>query len=269
MNWVHVGFLTMLAVLFGSSDGQDRIIFRSDDEDISQGNSVTNVEIPEKLLIQMKDVQNVTEFLSRFVRRNEVNASERTDIYSRRANVRVPVITPPATCQPEMQVVELEKPSNGATFIWPPCVRVPRCGGCCTSKLLSCHPVATSVYNVTVLQVIYNPQTPDAFVSQGTRIYSLEQHDRCSCNCKQDASSCGVLQKFREDECRCVCTNQYQASQCTGPKKIWDSLDCACKCRRIMECSTGSYFNPLECRCETARRSLSMNNLNRQNITTS
>lgn len=269
MNWVHFGILTVIAILFGNSDGQDRIIFRSDDEDIFQDNSVTRPEIPERLLIQMKDVQNVTEFLNRFVRRNDVNGSERADIYSRRANVRIPMITPPASCQPEMQVVELEKPVNGASFIWPPCVRVPRCGGCCTSKLLSCLPVATSIYNVTVLHVVYNPQTPDAFVSQGTRIYSLEQHDRCSCNCKQDASSCGVLQRFREDECRCVCTNQYQASLCTGPKKIWDSLDCACKCRRIMDCSTGSYFNPLECRCETSRRSLSINNLNSQNNSSS
>ncbi|GBO26254.1 hypothetical protein AVEN_19755-1 [Araneus ventricosus] len=61
----------------------------------------------------------------------------------------MPTIARPATCEPEEQVVELEKPGNGALFLWPPCVRVRRCRGCCTSKMLTCSPIATSLYNVT------------------------------------------------------------------------------------------------------------------------
>ena len=59
-------------------------------------------------------------------------------------------ISQPANCQTEQHVVELDKPENGAIIFWPSCVRIRRCGGCCTSAMLSCKPIATSVLNVTV-----------------------------------------------------------------------------------------------------------------------
>ncbi|GIY55142.1 u43-Liphistoxin-Lth1a_1 [Caerostris darwini] len=255
MNCVQaaVQILVTLWLMAGYNNGQDIIIFENG-RNTSRNNLAANVTIPEKLLIRMKDVVNVTDLLNRFVRRIDSSDDEESAISGRRSNARAPSIDEPAMCEPEQQVVELEKPGHGAVLLWPPCVRVRRCGGCCTSKLLTCSPIATSLYNVSVLRLQYNFQTPDAFESLGTRIISVEQHDRCACKCKQDANSCSDVQRFSEDECQCVCINRNEASECTGHRRIWDSIDCACKCRRIMNCSTGNYFNPLRCRCESSRR---------------
>ncbi|CAL1294414.1 unnamed protein product [Larinioides sclopetarius] len=253
---LKLAFVVASVLMIGYIDAQDRIIFRADDENVADEYSPKNVKIPEKILIQMKDIQDATEFLSKFV--------QTYDIVGRRPmkSAPMPTIARPATCEPEEQVVELERPGNGALYLWPPCVRVRRCGGCCTSKMLTCSPIATSLYNVTVLQVLYNPQKPDSFENQGTNVFSLEQHDRCSCKCKQNASSCSSRQRFREDECRCACINQEESARCIGPKRIWDTSDCTCKCRKILDCSTGSFFNPLKCRCETGRRSMTVSSSN-------
>lgn len=252
---------------------QDRIIVSDVNLNDVHGNfSEEDEVIPEKLLIRMKDVMNVSDFLRLFIVQEQTVPQNESFSYNgsgteiRRALSAVPAasIAQPANCQTEQHVVELDKPDNGATLFWPSCVRVRRCGGCCTSKMLACKPTATSILNVTVLKMLYNHQNPDSFESQGTRILSLEQHDRCACMCKERPEDCNSdIHEYRENECRCVCNNPEAAASCDGPKKIWDSKECLCKCRNVRLCSSGRYFNIMTCRCEIPRRSLAIENLNR------
>ncbi|KAF8790438.1 hypothetical protein HNY73_005460 [Argiope bruennichi] len=127
-------FLVVLVLMIGYNDAQKRIIFRADDENVADEYSPKNVKIPEKLLIQMRDVKDTTEFLNKFVQPYVVVGTESPYIYGRRPmkSPPMPMNAKPGNCEPEEQVVELERPGNGAVFLWPPCVRVRRCGGCCT-----------------------------------------------------------------------------------------------------------------------------------------
>lgn len=63
----------------------------------------------------------------------------------------------PASCIPEMTVVPLKladgSDSSPTIFVFPPCTRVKRCGGCCTNNLLSCQPMES---NNIIFEVLFN-----------------------------------------------------------------------------------------------------------------
>ena len=46
----------------------------------------------------------------------------------------------PAGCTPENVTVPLNQSSDPNVFIWPNCIRIERCGGCCNHDLLQCQP---------------------------------------------------------------------------------------------------------------------------------
>ena len=46
----------------------------------------------------------------------------------------------PAGCTPENITVPLNQSSDPNVFIWPNCIRIERCGGCCNHDLLQCQP---------------------------------------------------------------------------------------------------------------------------------
>lgn len=263
-----VGIIVINIILRGMC--QDRIIISDTDmQEVSDISSTESDMIPQTLLIQMQEVKNVSDLIQRFVSFEDLPLSGPTSTGNgtdgRRALSAAATanIAQPANCQTEQHVIELDKPENGAIIYWPSCVRVRRCGGCCTSNMLACKPLSTSILNVTVLQLLYNHENPNSFESQGTRVVSLEQHDRCSCSCKELPEDCDDdVHDYRSNECRCVCKNTQEASTCSGSKKIWDSRQCVCKCRKVRLCSSGRYFNPLSCRCEVLRQSLAVQGLN-------
>ncbi|XP_015915884.1 platelet-derived growth factor subunit A [Parasteatoda tepidariorum] len=267
--------LVAVESFFIGSNAQNIIFRNEDDIDFMESNSIQSPRIPESLLIQLKDIHNVSDFINRFVTTNlssPFSTSSTSSIGGRNALAGAPRPTPsfaqPAACQPEDQIVELEKPERSDVMYWPSCVRVRRCGGCCTSKMLSCNPVATSTISIAVLQVRYNPLSPHAFEDQGSHTFTLEQHDRCACGCREQPSDCTPeLHEYRVNECKCVCRNQEESSTCTGPKKIWDNQECMCKCRRVQLCSTGRLYNIQKCKCEVLRSTLNAPSLDRNNIT--
>ncbi|XP_054709599.1 platelet-derived growth factor subunit A-like [Uloborus diversus] len=225
-------------------------------------NVASSNHIPEDILIRLKDVKNATDLLNRFVYRNE-NATDPPETVAGRigggglAGVAASISTP-ANCQTEDQIVELEKPDDPSLILWPSCVRVKRCGGCCTSTMLTCQPTNTTVVNVTVMLLKYRPDTGKPFENPVTRVYSLEQHEKCACFCKEKSEHCNQnVHLYSESACRCYCPNQEEALRCTGRKKIWSNTECKCKCRQIRPCSTGALFSSSACRCEVSRTPLS------------
>lgn len=159
----------------------------------------------------------------------------------------------PGTCLPSKQLVEFPKPTDPSIILWPPCTRVPRCGGCCPSTILKCAPTKTSNVTFKVIKAQYPEPGASKFNFVGHEIVTLEKHDKCSCECKERPADCNALQQY--SECRCVCRNNNEMLSCHGPGVVWDPRDCRCKCRDYAECSTGFYYNTRTCRCEQLGRS--------------
>nr|WBW70142.1 venom protein [Lampona murina] len=267
MNITLSGILMMMSI--SSVISQDRIIVSN----LNLNSSEENNAIPESLLIQMKDIRNVSQLLRQFIAEETfmfgpsvINGSEGRTALSAAAET---TIADSANCQLEQHVVELEKPENTASLYWPSCVHVQRCGGCCSSAMVACKPLSTSFINVRVLQLYYNAQNPNALESPEIRTLSVLQHDRCACLCKETAEDCDPnIHDYKPGECRCVCKSPDEAASCTGPEKVWDFRQCACKCMHIQLCSTGNYFNELSCRCEIFTQPLA-ESLNQPNSNTS
>lgn len=63
-----------------------------------------------------------------------------------------------ALCKVRTEVVEVTRAmldrSNANFLLWPPCVEVQRCSGCCNTKSLQCVPVVTHTRYLQVGQII-------------------------------------------------------------------------------------------------------------------
>ncbi|XP_067123741.1 platelet-derived growth factor C-like isoform X1 [Centruroides vittatus] len=227
------------------------------------------IQIPESLLMKLSDVQNVSYFMSHFISSTQVTRKPalgvflaylekdedksvhvKTDSVSTNNDSIVPVADQ-ASCIPELKIVELPRPTDPTEIFWPPCTRVRRCGGCCTSRLLKCAPVATSTISVKLIKARYSVPASNRFDHLGYEIVHLEQHDKCRCVCREKAEDCTSLQVYSADKCKCECKNNALISSCTGSDRHWDRRDCSCKCNVYEDCSTGFFFNPQSCKCES------------------
>ncbi|XP_050038579.1 uncharacterized protein [Dermacentor andersoni] len=217
--------------------------------------------IPDSILFRMRDVKNLTDFVSQFLEGYPdatVDGFEGPpSILGKKGPVggsSSSVPNPePGTCLPTKQLVEFPKPSDPSIILWPPCTRVPRCGGCCPSTILKCAPTKTTNVTFKVIKAQYPEPGASKFNFVGHEIVTLEKHDKCSCECKEQPTDCNALQQY--NECRCVCRNNNEMLSCNGPGMVWDPRDCRCKCRDYAECSTGFYYNTRSCRCEQLGRS--------------
>ncbi|UYV61105.1 PDGFB [Cordylochernes scorpioides] len=171
-----------------------------------------------------------------------------------------PAVATPAGCKPELQVVPLVPAgSDPAILTWPSCTRVERCGGCCSSELLHCAPVRTSALHVKVAPVLaggettvqavkarYRPTRDDRLEYEGYQTYEVQRHERCTCQCRQTEKDCSAAQIYQPDQCRCVCA--ASAESCRGPDHYWDLKECRCRCKSVLQCSSGFTFSTSTCR---------------------
>ncbi|XP_049521216.1 uncharacterized protein LOC119449503 isoform X15 [Dermacentor silvarum] len=232
--------------------------------------------IPDSILFRMRDVKNLTDFVSQFLEGYPGSLTKKVNwvmpwqtdatvdgfegppsILGKKGPVggsSASVPNPePGTCLPTKQLVEFPKSSDPSIILWPPCTRVPRCGGCCPSTILKCAPTKTTNVTFKVIKAQYPEPGASKFNFVGHEIVTLEKHDKCSCECKEKPTDCNALQQY--NECRCVCRNNNEMLSCNGPGMVWDPRDCRCKCRDYAECSTGFYYNTRSCRCEQLGRS--------------
>ncbi|XP_015234056.1 PREDICTED: trichohyalin-like [Cyprinodon variegatus] len=97
-----------------------------------------------------------------------------------------------AQCKVRTEVVEVTRAmldrSNANFLLWPPCVEVQRCSGCCNTKSLHCVPVLTHTRYLQVMKIEYINKRP----TYAKAVVSVVDHVECRC---QTAPRTVVLKK--------------------------------------------------------------------------
>ncbi|CAN9510617.1 unnamed protein product [Ophioblennius macclurei] len=94
-----------------------------------------------------------------------------------------------AACKVRTEVMEVTRSMldrrNANFLLWPPCVEVQRCSGCCNTRLLQCVPTVTSSRYLQVIKIQYvNKQA-----HYDKAIISVEDHVSCRCQTSSSSSS--------------------------------------------------------------------------------
>ncbi|KAM7386531.1 hypothetical protein PAMA_009235 [Pampus argenteus] len=86
-----------------------------------------------------------------------------------------------ALCKVRTEVVEVTRAmldrSNANFLLWPPCVEVQRCSGCCNTKSLQCVPVVTHTRYLQVMKIEYINKRP----TYAEAVVSVVDHVECRC----------------------------------------------------------------------------------------
>ncbi|KAK6626206.1 hypothetical protein RUM43_006512 [Polyplax serrata] len=215
-------------------------------------------EIPLDLIRQLNEVSGVEELFENLIEPVQGKGRDMPTVLSARIgseNVERNALKAAkmAKCMPEMRTVPLKPDKTKATFYYPSCTRVQRCGGCCSHHLLSCQPVETEIIPMSIVVTDYLGGNKLQF--RGQKIIEVEQHTKCKCDCKIKAENCSRYQKYNPDKCQCECTNTDEEKKCSDEKtmKIWNSDNCSCVCREELDCGSGYYFDPFTCSCTAYR----------------
>ncbi|XP_026063463.1 uncharacterized protein LOC113046740 [Carassius auratus] len=86
-----------------------------------------------------------------------------------------------AICKVRTEVIEVTRSmldrSNANFLLWPPCVEVQRCSGCCNTKTLQCVPVLTHTRYLQVMKIQYVNKQP----LYNKAVVSVLDHVECRC----------------------------------------------------------------------------------------
>lgn len=86
-----------------------------------------------------------------------------------------------ALCKVRTEVVEVTRAmldrSNANFLLWPPCVEVQRCSGCCNTKSLQCVPFVTHTRHLQVMKIEYVNKRP----TYAKAVVSVTDHVECRC----------------------------------------------------------------------------------------
>nr|XP_060633056.1 platelet-derived growth factor subunit B isoform X2 [Anolis sagrei ordinatus] len=86
-----------------------------------------------------------------------------------------------AECKTRVEVFEITRgmvdPTNANFLVWPPCVEVQRCTGCCNTRSMQCRPTQVRVRHVQVQKIEIVLRKP-VF---NKAIVALEDHLQCRC----------------------------------------------------------------------------------------
>ncbi|XP_041939014.1 uncharacterized protein pdgfbb isoform X3 [Alosa sapidissima] len=102
-----------------------------------------------------------------------------------------------AQCKVRTEVTEVTRGmldrSNANFLLWPPCVEVQRCSGCCNTKSLHCVPVLTHTRYLQVMRIQYINKRPH----YDKAVVSVSDHVECRCE-PAPRSAGGSKKKHRQ-----------------------------------------------------------------------
>ncbi|XP_040002745.1 basic-leucine zipper transcription factor A isoform X2 [Xiphias gladius] len=94
-----------------------------------------------------------------------------------------------AACKVRTEVMEVTRSMldrrNANFMLWPPCVEVQRCSGCCNTRLLQCVPTVTSSRYLQVFKIQYINRK----AHYDKAVISVEDHVSCRCQSTIPSSS--------------------------------------------------------------------------------
>ncbi|XP_059193872.1 G-box-binding factor-like [Centropristis striata] len=94
-----------------------------------------------------------------------------------------------AVCKVRTEVMEVTRSMldrrNANFLLWPPCVEVQRCSGCCNTRMLQCVPTVTSSRYLQVIKIQYINRK----AHYDKAIISVEDHVSCRCQPSTSSSS--------------------------------------------------------------------------------
>lgn len=97
-----------------------------------------------------------------------------------------------AACKVRTEVMEVTRSMldrrNANFLLWPPCVEVQRCSGCCNSPRMECVPTVTSTRYLQVIKIQYINRK----AHYEKAIISVEDHVSCRCQSLSSFSSSSV-----------------------------------------------------------------------------
>eukprot|EP00063_Salmo_salar_P064623 XP_014039458.1 PREDICTED: alpha-protein kinase 1-like [Salmo salar] len=74
---------------------------------------------------------------------------------------------------------------NANFLLWPPCVEVQRCSGCCNTRMLQCVPMVTQTRYLQVTRIQYIDKRPH----YDKAVISVEDHASCRCQTHPSATA--------------------------------------------------------------------------------
>ncbi|XP_069509054.1 platelet-derived growth factor subunit B [Ambystoma mexicanum] len=87
-----------------------------------------------------------------------------------------------AECKPRTEVFHISRglvdPTNANFLVWPPCVEVQRCSGCCNTKTMKCTASLVQQRQVQVNKIEISPRKKPVFHKV---LVALEDHLQCHC----------------------------------------------------------------------------------------